>query len=330
MAIMPSLRLRRLRQSATMRRLVRETRLSVDDLVLPLFVKEGHELKVPVSSMPGQYQFSLDQLSQEIDDIVALGIPAVLLFGIPGHKDAQGSDSLSADGIIAKAIAAIKQQAPDLLVMADVCMCEYTDHGHCGVLHEHKGVVDVDNDATLPLLAQQAVVMAKAGADIIAPSGMMDGMVAAIRDGLDQAGYHDLPILSYAVKYASNFYGPFREAAEGGMTFGDRRSYQMDPANGREALREAMLDVDEGADMLMVKPALAYLDVIQRVKDAYPEIPLGAYCVSGEYAMIKAASEQGWINERDVVLETLVSMKRAGADFIINYFCKDVARWLQS
>ena len=320
---------RRLRDNPALRRLVQETQLSVNDLVMPLFIKEGHELKVPIDSMPGQFQFSIDQLDHEIEQIVALGIPAIILFGIPAHKDATGSDALNDHGVIQRAVRHIKAIAPDLLIMTDLCFCEYTDHGHCGAIHEVPGGgFRVDNDETLGLLVQQAITHAKAGADVIAPSGMMDGMVRAIRAGLDDAGFSHIPLLSYAVKYASGFYGPFRDAAEGAPQFGDRTGYQMDPANGRESLREARLDVEEGADMLMVKPALAYLDVIYRVKQAHPDIPLGAYCVSGEFAMVKAASERGWVNEETVVLEMLTSMKRAGADFIINYFAKDVAKYL--
>ncbi len=325
----PHVRPRRLRDNPALRRLVQETQLSVNDLVMPLFIKEGHELKVPIDSMPGQFQFSIDQLDHEIEQIVALGIPAIILFGIPAHKDATGSDALNDHGVIQRAVRHIKAIAPDLLIMTDLCFCEYTDHGHCGAIHEVPGGgFRVDNDETLGLLVQQAITHAKAGADVIAPSGMMDGMVRAIRAGLDDAGFSHIPLLSYAVKYASGFYGPFRDAAEGAPQFGDRTGYQMDPANGRESLREARLDVEEGADMLMVKPALAYLDVIYRVKQAHPDIPLGAYCVSGEFAMVKAASERGWVNEETVVLEMLTSMKRAGADFIINYFAKDVAKYL--
>jgi porphobilinogen synthase len=322
--------MRRLREMPALRRLVRETELSISDMVLPLFVKDGHELKIPIDSMPGQFQFSIDQISAEIEQIVALGIPAVMLFGIPAHKDAKGSAALDDDGVIQRAVRAVKAVAPDLLVMTDLCFCEYTDHGHCGVVEKTKSqAFRVNNDITLKLLAEQAVSHAKAGADLIAPSGMMDGMVRAIRSGLDAAGFSGVPILSYAVKYASGFYGPFREAAEGAPQFGDRTGYQMDPANGRESLREARLDVDEGADMLMVKPALSYLDVIYRVKQQHPDIPLGAYCVSGEYAMIKAASERGWVNEAAIMMEVLTSIKRAGADFIVNYFAKDVARLLE-
>ncbi len=320
----PAVRLRRLRTHPRLRDLICEHRLHVNDFVLPLFIKEGNNIQLPISSMPGHYQLSVDRLAQEIDQIVALGIPAVILFGIPGYKDASGSEALQHDSIIAKATRAIKKRAPELLVITDLCFCEYTDHGHCGVI-ENK---DVDNDKTLALLTQQALVHANAGADVIAPSGMMDGMIAALRHGLDQAGFSHLPILSYAVKYASSFYGPFREAAEGAPQFGDRKTYQMNPANAQMGLREAELDVQQGADMLMVKPAQAYLDVICRVKQTFPQIPLSAYQVSGEFAMIKAAAAKGWIDEQAVMLESLLAIKRAGADFIITYFAKEAARTL--
>ncbi len=321
-------RLRRLRQHEALRTLIQETHLHVHDLVYPLFIKQGLTEKKPIGSMPGQYQLGLNHLKEEIQEIVHLGIPAVILFGIPECKDAQGSAALSDAGIIQQAIKEIKQLAPQLLVISDICLCEYTDHGHCGVISEKTGKMDVDNDDTLGLLVAQSVSHAKAGCDVIAPSGMMDGMIAAIRTGLDQAGFSHLPILSYAAKYASSFYGPFREAAEGAPQFGDRRTYQMDPANEKEALREIDLDVQEGADMLMVKPALSYLDIIHQTKQRYPQIPLCAYQVSGEYAMVKAAAQVGWIDEKKVALEMLLSIKRAGADFIISYFAKDVARWL--
>lgn len=322
-ATYPSLRLRRLRRTKQMRALVRETRVTVDNLIHPIFIKAGNNIKQPISSMPGHAQLSLDYLAEEIAECQALGINNLLLFGIPEKKDAIGSDSLKDDGIVQQGIRLIKSLAPDILIIADLCFCEYADHGHCGVIdHDHQ---TVDNDATLPLLVKQAVSLAKAGADIIAPSGMMDGMVQAIRVGLDKAGFSQIPILSYAVKYASSFYGPFREAAEGAPQFGDRRDYQMDPANSSEALREATLDIQEGADMLMVKPAQNYLDIIFRVKQAYPEIPMCAYQVSGEFAMIKAAAKNGWINEEAVMLESLLSIKRAGADFIITYFAKQFA-----
>jgi porphobilinogen synthase len=278
--------------------------------------------------MPGQYQYSLDRLDEIIGEVAESGIPGVLLFGIPEHKDALGRSACSDDGLIQEATRKIKQQSPELLVITDVCFCEYTDHGHCGPLAERSGRTDVDNDATLPLLAEQAASHARSGADVVAPSGMMDGMVGSIRRGLDEAGFTHVPILSYAAKFASAYYGPFRDAAESTPAFGDRRSYQMDPANGEEALREVALDLAEGADMVMVKPALAYLDVARRIKDRF-RVPLAAYNVSGEYAMVKAAAQKGWIDERRVVLETLTGFKRAGIDFILTYHALDVARWLR-
>lgn len=326
----PSLlrRPRRLRAHPRLRDLVREQRLSVDDLIYPLFIYHGRDLRREIASMPGQYQLSLDRFPEALAEVVELKIPAILLFGIPAHKDAIGSAASEEAGIVQEAIRIAKRQAPDLLVITDVCFCEYTDHGHCGPLTERAGRVDVDNDATLPLLAQQAVSHARAGADVVAPSGMMDGMVAAIREGLDRAGFSHTPILSYAAKFASAYYGPFREAAESTPSFGDRRTYQMDPANGDEALREVAQDIEEGADMIMVKPALAYLDIVRRVKDRFG-LPLAAYNVSGEYAMVKAAAARGWIDERRVVLETLTGFKRAGADMILTYHALDVARWLR-
>ncbi|MBI3860679.1 MAG: porphobilinogen synthase [Planctomycetia bacterium] len=324
----PQLRMRRLRQHAALRELVRETEISVRDLILPLFVRPGSNARQPIASMPGHDQLSADLLTDEAKAIVELGIPAVILFGIPAWKDLTGSAALRDDGVVQQAIRKIKSAAPDLLVVTDLCYCEYTDHGHCGVLIDRGGRSDVDNDATLELLAQQAVSHAKAGADVIAPSGMMDGMVAAIRRALDAARFDHTPILSYAAKYASAFYGPFREAAESAPQFGDRASYQMDPANAREALREVALDLAEGADLIMVKPALSYLDVICRVKQAHPEVPLCAYNVSGEYSMVKAAAANGWLDERRTTLEVLTSIKRAGADMIITYSAKDVAQWL--
>lgn len=325
----PAIRLRRLRQHPQLRALIRETSLSMNDVVLPLFIRHGKKIKNPIASMPGQFQLSVDQLPKEIAEITQLNIPAVLLFGIPAYKDNVGSASYDDQGVIQKAIASIKKTAPDLLVMADVCFCEYTDHGHCGPVHTINDRVDVDNDATLELLVKQAVSFAKAGADVIAPSGMIDGMVQAIRAGLDHAGFTHIPILSYSTKYASAMYGPFREAAEGAPQFGDRKTYQMDIANSAEAMRETALDVLEGADMLMVKPAHTYLDVIYKVKQAYPEIPLAAYHVSGEFAMLKAAAQQGWLDEKTSVLEVLTAIKRAGADFIITYYAKELAHWLQ-
>lgn len=322
----PTTRLRRLRMHPKVRDLVRENTLSKNDLVQPLFIRHGHGEKIPIQSMPGQFQLPLNQLAAEIEEIVNLAIPAVLLFGIPAQKDALGSESYADEGIIQQALAIIKKSAPELLVITDVCFCEYTDHGHCGVI-EGK---EVNNDSTLELLGRQALSHVKHGADMIAPSGMMDGMVAAIRQTLDAANFTTVPILSYAVKYASSLYGPFREAAEGAPQFGDRKSYQMDPANSNEALREAKLDLNEGADILMVKPAIAYLDIIARLKQAHPEVPLVAYQVSGEYSMIKAAAANGWIAEQAVVMESLIACKRAGANFIISYFAKDVARWLNA
>jgi porphobilinogen synthase len=325
----PDLRLRRLRGHPRLRDLVRENRLTTDDLVYPLFIYYGKDLRREIPSMPGQFQLSLDRLPEMIGTVADLRIPAVLLFGIPEHKDATGSASWDDGGLVQEATRLIKRQAPDLLVITDLCFCEYTDHGHCGPLAEHRpGSLDVDNDATLPLLARQAASHARAGADVIAPSGMMDGMVRAIRRGLDEAGFLSTPILSYAAKFASAFYGPFRDAAESAPAFGDRRTYQMDPANGDEALREVALDLAEGADMVMVKPALAYLDIARRIKDEFG-VPLAAYNVSGEYAMVKAASARGWIDERRVVLETLTGFKRAGADMILTYHAPDVARWLR-
>lgn len=323
----PQTRLRRLRQNEVLRGLVRETHLNVDKLILPLFIKHGVNVKNPITSMPGHFQLSIDQLEEEIKTITALGIKSVILFGIPADKDPLGKNAYSDNGVIQAAIPVIKKLAPNLLVISDVCFCEYTDHGHCGVVTEHKEGCDVavDNDKTLELLCKQAVSHAKAGADIIAPSGNMDGMVYAIRHALDDAGFQQIPILSYAVKYASGMYGPFRQAAEGAPKFGDRRTYQMDFANGNEAIRECQLDIAEGADMLMVKPAHTYLDVIYRVKQHFPEIPLCAYQTSGEFAMIKAAAANGWIDERKCRTEVLTSIHRAGADFIITYFAKEVA-----
>ncbi len=324
----PMTRMRRLRSHPKLRDMIRETILTPNDLVHPLFIHHGNDVKNPISAMPGHYQLSIDQLPNEIKALKTLSIPAVILFGLPQEKDPLGEDSYSHNGIIQSAIKKIKDLNPDLLIITDACFCEYTDHGHCGVLHNSSKGMDVDNDATLELLAQQAISHAQAGADIIAPSGMMDGMVSAIRQGLDGEGFHNTPILSYAAKYSSSLYGPFRHAVDSAPQMGDRKSYQMDAANSNEALREIALDVQEGADMLMVKPATYYLDILRRTKDAYPGIPLGAYHVSGEYAMIKAAAEKGWIDEEAVMLEALTSIKRAGADFIINYFCKEVSKKL--
>lgn len=323
----PTVRPRRLRMNAVLREMVSETMLNKSDFVLPLFIRHGDKSN-PISSMPGHFQLSLKDLPKEIDEVAQLGIKAVLLFGIPAHKDEVGSESYDDQGIIQQAIRIIKKHSPDMLVIADVCFCEYTSHGHCGVMNEKSGRMDLDNDETLELLGRQAISFARAGADIIAPSGNVDGMVQSIRAALDDHDFIHIPILSYSTKYASALYGPFREAAEGAPKFGDRKTYQMDPANSNEALKEAYLDIEEGADMLMVKPALAYLDVIYRTKQAYPEMPLVAYQVSGEFAMIKAAAEKGWIDEKKVALETLLSIKRAGADFIITYFAKDVVQWV--
>lgn len=321
------LRPRRLRQSPALRRMVRETTIDAGDLIAPLFIAEGRAIERPISSMPGHAQRSVDRLDHEIDELAELGVPAVLLFGIPAQKNAQGSGAWDPSGPVPQAIRAIKRRAPDMQVIADVCMCEYTDHGHCGLLHEVGRRTDVDNDATLELLARASVTYAEAGADIVAPSAMMDSQVAAIRAGLDTAGLAHVPIMAYAAKFASAFYGPFREAAESAPQFGDRRSYQMDPANGREALREVALDVAEGADMLMVKPAGAYLDIISAVRARY-ELPLAAYQVSGEYAMIKAAAQNGWIDERRAAIESLTAIRRAGADLVITYYAKEALRWL--
>lgn len=318
------LRMKRLRKTAQVRQMVCETRLQTANLIAPLFIHAGLAAKQPIRSMPGHYQLTLNDLDEEIITLSNLGIPAVLLFGIPEHKDATGSASLADDGIIQQAIRRIKTINADMLVIADVCFCEYTDHGHCGVLNgEH-----IDNDATLTQLAHQAVSYARAGADWVAPSSMTDGMVGAIRDGLDASGFQDVAILSYAVKYSSHLYGPFREAALGAPKFGDRKSYMMDPGNGRESLREAQLDIDEGADLLMIKPAMLYLDIIYRIKQQFPEVPLCAYQVSGEFAMIKAAAAQGLLNEQDVMLESITAIQRAGADLIITYFAKELAQIL--
>ncbi len=318
---------RRLRRTAALRDLVRETTLEPSDFVYPVFVVPGDGVRNPISSMPGVEQISVDRLAGEARELAALGVQAVLLFGIPSAKDPHGTESFAEDGVVQQAIRALKDASPELVVATDVCMCEYTDHGHCGLL-DSEG--DVLNDETLEVLARIAISHAEAGADVVAPSGMIDGMVGAIRDALDAEGLRSTAILSYAVKYASAFYGPFREAAEGAPAFGDRRSHQMDPANAREALREAALDVDEGADALMVKPALGYLDVVRSVRERFPELPLAAYNVSGEYAMVKAAAANGWLDERAVVLEVLTGIRRAGADLVVTYHAKDAAAWLQS
>jgi porphobilinogen synthase len=315
---------RRWRRSPALRRAVRETRLSVDDFVAPLFVVHGNKLRREIASMPGQYQHSVDSLVDEAGRLEDLGIPGVILFGVPASKDAAGSENVDPDGIVPRALAALKRSRPGLFTIADVCLCEYTDHGHCGVLVGD----DVDNDATLEVLGRVAVTLADAGADIVAPSGMMDGMVAAIREALDAQGHDSVAILSYAAKFASAFYGPFRDAADCAPSFGDRRTYQMDPANAREALREMALDVDQGADALMVKPALAYLDVLRSARDAFA-LPLAAYNVSGEYAMVKAAGKSGWVDERSAALECLLAIKRAGADMILTYWAAEAAEWLK-
>ena len=318
---------RRLRRTAALRDLVRETTLEPSDVVQPLFVVPGEGTRNPISSMPGVEQLSIDLLGGEARELAALGVQAVLVFGIPSAKDPYGSESFAEDGVVQRAIRALKDASPELVVVSDVCMCEYTEHGHCGLLDSDGYVL---NDETLEVLGRIAVSHAEAGADVVAPSGMIDGMVRAIRGALDGEGFESVAILSYAVKYASAFYGPFREAAEGAPAFGDRRSHQMDPANAREALREVALDVDEGADALMVKPALGYLDVVRSVREHFPELPLAAYNVSGEYAMVKAAAANGWLDERAAVLEVLTGIRRAGADLVVTYHAKDAAAWLQS
>ncbi len=321
----PAYRPRRLRASATIRSMVRETSVSASDFIYPLFVKPGTGLKDEIKSMPGQYQLSLDMLPAEIDELKALGILAVILFGLPSEKDEVGSEAYDEHGIVQEAIRAIKAHDPSYYVITDVCLCEYTSHGHCGILDDRGCVI---NDITLELLAREAVSHAEAGADMVAPSDMMDGRVAAIRAALDAEGFQDTPIMAYSVKYASGYYGPFRDAADSAPAFGDRSGYQMDPANAEEGLREAALDIEEGADIVMVKPALAYMDMIYRVKTEYG-YPTAAYNVSGEYAMVKAAAANGWIDEKRVVLETMLGFKRAGADLILTYHAKDAARWLK-
>ena len=345
----PVQRLRRLRQNPGLRGMIRETELNPLDLVMPYFVRPGHGERRSIASMPGQAQFSTDLLVKELKHLKALGAPAAILFGIPDRKDARATGAYAKDGIVQQALRAAKDAEPGLVLIADLCFCEYTDHGHCGILSPRPGRrrdfevapggttaliekvhaedLDVDNDATLDLIARTAVSQAEAGADVVAPSGMTDGMVQAIRSALDKAGYEHVPVLSYAAKYASGFYGPFRDAAESPPKFGDRSSYQMDPSNAAEALRETALDVQEGADMLMVKPALSYLDILWRVKERFA-LPTAAYSVSGEYAMIKAAAKNGWLDERRVALEALTSIKRAGADFILTYYAAEAARWL--
>jgi porphobilinogen synthase len=333
----PQERPRRLRRTEALRSLVRETHLAPDDLVWPLFVRPGKKVRNPVKSMPGVFQLSVDELVEEAQAGHEAGVRSVILFGIPNHKDATGTGAWDEDGEVPQAIRALKKSVPGLVVMTDVCMCEYTDHGHCGILEHPKAGgpgqdLSVDNDATLALLAKEAVAHARAGADVVAPSDMMDGRVAAIRRALDEDGYQDVPILSYAAKFAGAFYGPFRDAAESAPVEGpgvprDRKGYQMDPANWREAVREVALDVQEGADLIMVKPAVPYLDIVRVLRDRF-ELPLAAYHVSGEYAMIKAAAERGWIDEARVVLETLLCVRRAGADLVLTYYAKDAAGWL--
>jgi porphobilinogen synthase len=317
-------RTRRLRTSEGIRRLVRETKLSVDDLVYPLFIEEGSDIETEIESMPGIKRFSLDRISKELEEVVSLKIPAVLLFGIPSKKDEEGTETWNDQGIMQQAIRFIKKNYPSLYVITDVCFCEYTSHGHCGIIHGN----DVDNDATLVNIAKQVVSHAKAGVDMVAPSGMMDGTIDMIRQSLDNTGYTNLPIMAYSVKYASAYYGPFRDAADSAPSFGDRKTYQMDPSNRDEAMREATFDDQEGADILMVKPALSYLDIIRDLKNNFDR-PIACYNVSGEYSMIKAAAEKGWIDGEKVMMESLLSMKRAGADIIITYFAKEVARLLK-
>ena len=323
----PTIRPRRLRHTPALRRMVQETTLSPSNFIYPLFIQHGENQHIPISSMPGQFRLSVDQLAAEAAELKSLGVPAVVLFGLPAHKDPVGLENFADDGIVQQAIRALKAANPELVVITDVCLCEYTDHGHCGLLNEDGYVL---NDETLEVLQKVVVSHARCGADIVAPSGMIDGMVAAIRSALDGEGYSHLPVMSYAVKYASAFYGPFREAADGAPRFGDRKTHQMDPGNVEEALREAALDVAEGADFLMVKPALPYLDVIRRLKERFPELPLAAYNVSGEYAMLKAAAANGWLDEQRVILETLTGIRRAGADLILTYHAKEAAGWLGS
>lgn len=323
MSRFPRLRLRRMRDTAALRSLAQETRISVSDFIYPVFVTHGRGVRNPIDPMPGMYQLSLDNLIAEVGEVAALGIDAVLLFGLPANKDPEGTEAYEPSGIVQEAIRVIKQTTPEMLVIADVCLDEFTDHGHCGVIKNGR----VDNDATLELLARMAVCQAAAGADVVAPSAMMDGQVASIREGLDDNGFDHLPIMAYSAKYASSFYGPFRVAADSAPQFGDRRGYQMDTANSREALREIQMDIDEGADMIMVKPALAYLDVIARARREFG-YPMAAYNVSGEYAMVKAAAENEWIDGQRITLEILTAIKRAGADMIISYHAKEAARWL--
>jgi porphobilinogen synthase len=318
----PIQRPRRLRQTETLRALVRESRISIDQLIYPIFVRPGQGVKEPISSMPGIFQWSVDTLTDHLTEVFSLGVHSFLFFGIPSHKDSQGSEAYSPDGIVQVALEAVKERLPKAVLIADLCLCEYTDHGHCGILRDN----DVDNDMTIELLARTAVVQARAGATVVAPSDMMDGRVKHIRQALDQSGLTQVPIMSYAAKYASGFYGPFRDAAENAPTFGDRRAYQMDPANRYEAIKEVLLDLEEGADMLIVKPAMPYLDILAEVKKSV-NVPVAAYQVSGEYSMIKAAAQREWVEEERVVEESLIGIRRAGADMIITYFAPEYARW---
>jgi len=319
------IRPRRLRRTPTIRRMVKETCIRVDDLIFPIFVKHGKGERKPIPSMVGHYQLSVDELVKEAEEVWSLGIPGIILFGLPRVKDKLGSEAYARDGIVQKAVAAVKERVPELVVLTDVCLCQYTDHGHCGIIEDGR----IDNDATLDILSRVAISHAEAGADFVSPSDMMDGRVRAIRGTLERDGFKDTGILSYAVKYASSFYGPFREAADSKPQFGDRKSYQMDPANAREAIKEALLDIEEGADIIMVKPALPYLDIIHQVR-ARIHLPVAAYNVSGEYAMVKAADQRGWIDGEEVMMEMLLSIKRAGADLILTYFAKDAAKILNT
>jgi len=319
------IRPRRLRQTSPIRRMVRETCVRVDDLIFPIFVKHGKGEREPIPSMIGQYQLSVDELVKEAEEVWSLGIPGIILFGLPRVKDRLGSEAYARDGIVQKAVAAVKERVPELVVLTDVCLCQYTDHGHCGIIEDGR----IDNDATLDILSRVAISHAEAGADFVAPSDMMDGRVRAIRETLERDGFKDTGILAYAVKYASSFYGPFREAADSSPQFGDRKSYQMDPANAREAIKEALLDSEEGADIIMVKPALPYLDIIYQIR-ACIHLPVAAYNVSGEYAMVKAADQRGWIDGEKVMMEMLLSIRRAGADLILTYFAKDAAKILNT
>jgi len=321
----PVARPRRLRQNGGLRRLVRQTTLTPADFIYPMFIRHGQNVRQEVSSMPGVYQQSVDMLPAEAAELRSLGIPAVMLFGLPAEKDPVGRENFAPDGIVQQAIRALRQADPDLVIMTDVCLCEYTDHGHCGLVEDGQ----ILNDPTLEILGQVAVSHARAGATMVGPSAMMDGQVAAIRRALDEAGFPQIPIMGYSAKFASGFYGPFREAADSPPQFGDRSTYQMDPANNREAMREIALDVAEGADIIMVKPALPYLDIIRQARDTFPDLPLAAYNVSGEYSMLKAAARLGWLDEKRVALESLTAIKRAGADMILTYWAKDAARWLE-